>query len=252
MPTLQTLTDFLDRELKIADFTDVSHNGLQVQNSGRVRKIACGVDGSLACFEAAHAKGADLVICHHGISWGDSLKRITDLNYRRLSALVRHDMALYACHLPLDAHPRHGNNAQICKALGLQDLKPFGLYGGREIGFEGKLPRAMPYEPFKRKVAAVMRNEPDCMDFGKDTVLTVAVVSGGAADEVDEAGRKGIDVYLSGEPSLVGYHLAEEWGINALFAGHYATETFGVRALGRLLTRRFKIPHEFIDFGIPF
>jgi dinuclear metal center YbgI/SA1388 family protein len=252
MPTLRMITDFLDRELKISEFSDASNNGLQVQNSGQVDRIACSVDGSMESFEAAQARGADLVICHHGISWGDSLKQITGLNYQRVSYLVKHDMALYACHLPLDAHPVHGNNAQICKALGLQALKPFGLYGDTELGFEGKLPRTMSYEQFKRKVARTMGNEPDCMDFGKDKVRTVAVVSGGAAGEVDEAGRKGLDVYLSGEPALVAYSLAQEYGINAVFAGHYATETFGVRALGKLLTRRFKVPHTFIDLGIPF
>ena len=252
MPTLETLTDFLDHELKIDAFTDSSNNGLQVQNSGTVRRIACGVDGSLETFKAAQAQGANLVICHHGISWGDSLKQITGLNYGRVSYLVQNDIALYACHLPLDAHPEHGNNAQICRALGLKNLKPFGMYGDKELGFEGELPRTIPYERFKHQVAKTMGNEPDCMDFGKDKVRTVAVVSGGAAAEVDEAGRKGIDVYLSGEPALLAYSLAQEYGINAIFAGHYATETFGVRALGKLLTRRFRIPHTFIDLEIPF
>ena len=166
--------------------------------------------------------------------------------------LIKNNMALYSCHLPLDAHPVYGNNAQICKALGLKALKPFGEYHGREIGFAGKLPKAMTYASFKKKVAKVTCSELQTMDFGKKRVKTVAVVSGGAAGEIDEAGRKGIDVYVSGEPALSAYNLAKEHGINGIFAGHYATEVFGVKALAALLNRKFNVKAEFVDFGIEY
>jgi len=252
MAKLRTIVSFLDRELKIAEFEDSSNNGLQVQNSGRVRKICCGVDASLAFFKEARERGADLAVCHHGISWGDSLKRITDANYGRVGYLVRNDMALYGCHLPLDAHPRHGNNAQICKALGLLQRRRFGLYRGRKIGYAGRLSRPMRYETFKSLVREKIGGEIRSMDFGRKTVRTVAVVSGGAAGEVAEAGREGLDVYLSGEPALEAYSLAQEYGINAVFAGHYATEVFGVRALAALLSRRFKVDAEFVDLKVPY
>jgi dinuclear metal center YbgI/SA1388 family protein len=252
MTSLKTVVGFLDRELKIADFKDSSHNGLQVENSGTIRRICCGVDASMAFFKEAQTKGADLLICHHGLSWGESLAHITDLNYSRIKFLIDHDMALYACHLPLDAHPRHGNNMGIARALGLRNLKPFGVYNGSEIGFAGRLAKPMTYAAFKKKVAKAIGSELQTMDFGKRRVETVAVVSGGAAAEIAEAGQKGIDVYLSGEPALMAYSLAEEYRINAIFAGHYATEVFGVRTLGEILQKRFAVKAEFIDLNVPF
>ena len=252
MTALKTIVSFLDRELKISQFKDSSHNGLQVQNSGKIRKVCCGVDASMETFEAAQARGANLIICHHGLSWGDSLAHITDLNYRRIKFLMDHDIALYASHLPLDAHPRYGNNAGIAKALGLRNLKPFGLYNGTEIGFSGKLPKPLTYAALKKKVSTITGSTLQTMDFGKKRVQSIAIVSGGAAGEIAEAGKKGIDVYLSGEPALVAYSLAQEYKVNAIFAGHYATEVFGVRTLGEVLTKRFAVKAEFIDFKIRF
>jgi len=211
MKSLETIVAFLDQELNIKAFADSSHNGLQVENSGKIARVAVGVDASCAFFAEAARRKAQMVICHHGLSWGDSLKRISGLNYRRLKFLLDHDMALYACHLPLDAHPRLGNNAQIARVLGLQRLKPFGLYHGVTIGFCGSLPEAIPYAAFKSRVQRIMGNTVGMMDFGKRRVRTVAIVSGGAdAEQIDEAGQKGIDVYVSGEPKLAAYNLAQE------------------------------------------
>lgn len=252
MPQLNQITDYLDKQLAIAEYHDSSHNGLQVENRSLIKCVCCGVDASMQFFQAAKAAGANLLVCHHGLSWGDSLKRITGLNYERLSYLIDNDMALYACHLPLDAHPQLGNNAQICKALGLVELKPFGVYNGKEIGFEGRLPRPMRYALFKQRVAKVIAPDLKCMDFGKQEIRRIAVVSGGAAQEIEEAGEKQIDVYISGEPGLVAYSLAQEYGINAIFAGHYATEVFGVRAVAELIKRKFRIKATLLNFGIPY
>ena len=253
MTELKKMVAFLDKELCLEAFSDSSNNGLQVENSGKVKKVCCGVDASMEFFVAARDAGAHLLICHHGLSWGNSLAHITDLNYTRLKFLIENDMALYAAHLPLDAHPRYGNNALIIKALGLKHLKPFGMYNGSFIGFEGAFDKAMTYSAFKKRVSKVTGcSELQCMDFGRKHIKTVAVVSGGAAGEIAEAGKKGIDVYLSGEAGLVAYSLAQEYGINAVFAGHYATEVFGVRALGELLSKRFSVPSNFIDFNIPY
>jgi dinuclear metal center YbgI/SA1388 family protein len=247
---VSTITNYLDKELKIDEFQDSSHNGLQVANSGEVKKICCGVDASLEFFQQAHANGADMVICHHGISWGESLAKITGLNYQRVSKLLRYDMALYACHLPLDAHPTLGNNAQICRTLGLRRLKPFGMYNGKLIGFEGTLPKPRRFSTFERMVSERIGKPLHTWDCGKKTVQRIAVVSGGAAGEIAEAGEKGIDVYVSGEQSLAAYNLAREYGINAIFAGHYATERFGVQAVGERLKKRFGVKVEFLDMGI--
>ncbi len=247
---VSTIANYLAKALKIDEFQDSSHNGLQVANSGRVKKICCGVDASLEFFEQANAHGADMVICHHGISWGDSLSRITGLNYQRLSTLLKYDMALYACHLPLDAHPTLGNNAQICRTLGLKKLKPFGMYNGKLIGFEGMLPKPRRFTTFERMVSERIGQPLHAWDCGKKTVQRIAVVSGGAAGEIAEAGEKGIDVYVSGEQSLAAYNLAREYGINAIFAGHYATERFGVQAVGERLKKRFGVEVEFLDMRI--
>jgi dinuclear metal center YbgI/SA1388 family protein len=251
MNALDRIAAWLDRELPAAGFNDSSHNGLQVANSGRVRRVCAGVDASLEFFEAARRRGADLLLCHHGLSWGDSLKRITGLNYRRLQFLIRHDMALYACHLPLDAHPRFGNNILLCRALGLRRIRRFGLYAGTEIGFTGVLPRPLAFGDFKQLVRRAIGPNVQAFACGRKTVRSVAVVSGGAPGELDEAGRKGIDVYLTGESNLHAYNLAREYGINAVFAGHYATEVFGVRALAARLKRRFRLPADLIDLKIP-
>jgi dinuclear metal center YbgI/SA1388 family protein len=253
MEALATITSFLNRELKPDLFKDSSHNGLQVQNSGRIKRVCCGVDASMDFFKAAHANGANLLICHHGISWGDSLAHITELNYERLKFLLAHDIALYAAHLPLDAHPLYGNNACMAKSIGLRALKPFGNYHGQHIGYSGALPKAIAYSSLKGKLASLLDNDKiQSMDFGKDRIRSVAVVSGGASDLVAEAAQAGIDVYVTGEPTLAAYSVAAEYGINVIYGGHYATETFGVKAIGNLLSKHFSIDTEFIDLGVPF
>ena len=248
----QTLAQRLDRELNVKDFTDDSHNGLQVENRGAITRIACGVDASLAFFELAAAQGANFLVCHHGMSWGDSLKRITGMNYARLEFLCRHNLALYACHLPLDAHRRLGNNAEICRVLDLQRLRPFGMYHGRTIGFAGEFPRAMTLAALEQRVARCVGSTVRTMPFGPARVRRVAVVSGGAADLVEEAAAAGCDAFLSGEPKLMAYSLAQELGIHAIFAGHYDTETFGVSAVGAWIQRKLRIPAEFIRHAVPF
>lgn len=250
---LSTIVSFLDKQLDIAAFKDASHNGLQVESKGKVKRVCCGVDASLSFFKAAREKEADLLICHHGVSWGDSLARITDVNYRRIRYLIENDMALYACHLPLDAHPVYGNNALIADSLKLQECIPFGDYHGQYIGTVGKLPAPLPYDDFQVHVKTLLSCVTmQTMDFGKDTVHTIAIVSGGAADMVAEAGRSGVDVLITGEPALSAYSFAEEYGVNVIFAGHYATEIFGVRALGNLLEKHFGVKSEFINLNVPF
>ena len=248
---LARVVSFLDREFRVADIPDASHNGLQVENSGTVDKVCCAVDASLETFDAARRSGAGLVVCHHGISWGDSLSRITELNYRRIAFLVRNDIALYACHLPLDAHPRYGNNIGICRALGLTRIRRFGVYHGEVLGFRGQLPQRMRFETLKRRIASPICREVMALPFGKKTVSSVAAVSGAAPAGVEEAGREGVDAYVTGEPRLSAYHAAREYGVNVFFAGHYATETFGVRAIAGLLTRRLGLTAEFIDLKTP-
>ncbi len=252
MSRLEQVTRFLDRRLAVAQFSDSSNNGLQVANSGRVRRVCCGVDASLECFEAAVSRQADLLIVHHGLSWGDSLKRLTGLNYRLVSFLMEHDLALWACHLPLDAHPTLGNNACIARVLGLTRCQPFGDYHGQTIGIRGVLPGPLPYARFRARVAARIASDLREMPFGGPLVRAVGVISGGGAAEVAQAAEAGLDAYVSGEATLQGYNLARQHGIHALFAGHYATERFGVTAVGELVQRQFGIPAEFVNLNVPY
>jgi dinuclear metal center YbgI/SA1388 family protein len=254
MASLQSIVSYLDRELNVDDFQDVSHNGLQVEGSGIVKKVCCGVDASMSFFEAAMQEEADLVICHHGISWGDSLARVTELNYRRVKFLIEHDIALYACHLPLDAHRVYCNNACIANALGLRNIQAFGAYHGQCIGFAGRLGTTQTIHSFVKHVQDIMERDTalSVMQFGPNKVKTVAVVSGGAADMVAEAGKRGIDVLVTGEPVLAAYSVAQEYGVHVVFGGHYATETFGVRSLGQLVAQQFGIESAFINLNVPY
>ena len=249
---LATLVALLDKTLGVTAFSDASNNGLQLANSGAVSRVVTGVDASLRLLREAAARGAQCVVCHHGLSWGDSLKRITGLNHSLVSFAVEHNIAVYAAHLPLDAHPRYGNNAQLCKALGLTRPKPAFVYHGETIGFVGSFAKALPFAAFCERVRATVNPEIRVLEFGKKSIKTVGVVSGGASDMIDQAAALGVDAYLTGEPSLQGYNLAENLSQNVVFAGHYATETFGVRVLAALVARRLDIPVEFVDFKIPY
>ena len=235
---LSAFVALLDRTLAVSEFRDASNNGLQLANAGSVSRVVTGVDASLRLLKEAAARGADAVVCHHGLSWGDSLKRITGLNHRLVAFAIEHNIAVYAAHLPLDAHPRYGNNAQLCGALGLARLKPAFDYHGNTIGFTAAYAKALTFDTFCDRVRDRVSPDVRVLNFGGARVRTVGVVSGGASDMIDQAAALGVDAYLTGEPSLQGYNLAEHLGQNVLFAGHYATETFGVRALAALLNRR--------------
>ncbi len=246
------IADYLDRLLAVGRFRDDSNNGLQVGNSGRVDRVCCGVDASLEFFQEARRRGAGLLVCHHGLSWGDSLKRLTGLNYQRVSFLMKHDMALYAAHLPLDAHPTHGNNACMARALGLRQLKPFGVYHEQTIGIRGVVPAPISLRQFAARLQRITRQPVKVLDFGRPKVRTVAIVVGGGADCAEQTASLGVDVYLSGEFNLAGYVTARDLKLNVVLGGHYATESLGVQALGKALTRRFGVKAEFIDLAVPF
>ena len=243
----------LNEKLDIEHFSDVSNNGLQVEMGRKeIRRVCTGVDATLPFFEAAAAQGADLVICHHGISWGDSLKRIAGLNYRIVRSLIEKDIGLYACHLPLDAHAELGNNAQIAFALGLRDLKPFGFYHGQSIGFSGTFDKPISRDAFEELIAGKVNKDVKKAAFGKEEIRTVGIISGGGAFALPEAVENGFDAFLTGELDLPTYNEALQVGANMYAAGHYATERFGVKAVGAWLEKTFGIEHAFIDFDIPY
>lgn len=246
----------LDAILRLSDFaSDFSNNGLQIEGASQgVAKICTGVDASPEFYRAAIARGADFLIVHHGISWGSSLARIAGPNVPLVTPLIRADIALYAAHLPLDAHPTLGNNARLAQALGLTQLTPFGDYHGTTIGQRGSLPEPLPWSEFLTRLRTVC---PDGLlqhvDFGADRVQHIGVISGGAGDLFAQAAALGLDAYVTGELRLQDYTaLQTTRPLHFAAAGHYATERFGVQALAEHLAARFGIPCEFIDLHLPY
>ncbi len=251
--TCKEIAQLLDDELRVKSFHDASNNGLQVENVGEVTRILTAVDASLETFEAAVAQGAQMVLVHHGLSWGNSLAYITGLNRLLLAYALEHNLALYAAHLPLDAHPTLGNNAQMAQALELTEVRPFMEYHGQKIGFAGRLPQPLSRDAFAQLVQE--KASPERMerfDYGVETIATIGICSGGAPEGVEQSALEGLDCYLCGEANLVAYNLAKQYRTNALFAGHYATERFGIRALGCWLQDRTGLPAEFLDLKLPY
>ncbi len=244
--SLDTLVASCDRTLRITEFGDWDGavNGLQVQNSGRVTRIAAAVDARLATIRLAVEGGAQLLIVHHGLFWSPT-HPWTGPRYELIRLLVQHDLAVYSAHLPLDAHPTLGNCALLARAIGLTRLQSFFEAKGQAIGFRSttRIPRA----ELLNRLATATDATPVLLPGGPTTCCRIGVVTGGAGAEIRDAARTGIDTFITGEGPHWTASLADELGINVLYAGHYATETFGVKALAAHLSRRFRVPWQFLD-----
>jgi dinuclear metal center YbgI/SA1388 family protein len=246
MAQISELTQFLDELLTPEAFDDLGPNGLQVPGAATVDRVVTGVTAQRALFERAVAEEAQLVLVHHGLFWSFNPIGLTPLLAERLRPLFKHDIALAAYHLPLDAHPEVGNNALLAGALGASGHVPF-TDVGRGATFAEPVAAA---ELFAR-VAAVTGREPLVFDAGPAEVRRIAIVSGGAASRLDQAIAEGYDAFLTGEPKENVMADAREAGIHFIAAGHYATETFGVRRLGELLAERFGIEPVWADVPNP-
>ena len=240
------LVRYLDTYLDVAGWSDKSLNGLQVQGADGVRRIALATDTALATIAMAAGARAEMLIAHHGLFWG-RVEAVTGPLRDRLAALFDAGMSLYVSHLPLDGHAEVGNNAVLAGLLGLEDREPFGRWGDRSIGLVGRLAEAVDLASLAARLEALLGARPQVLAFGGDEIRTIAVVSGAAADLVPEAALAGVDAFVTGETSHTAYHQAREWRMNVVFAGHYATETLGVRALGDHLADRFGVETVFID-----
>jgi dinuclear metal center YbgI/SA1388 family protein len=245
-PTLRALVRYCDALLKTEQFTDWegAANGLQVENQGQVTRLAAAVDGSLATIRLAVAAHADLLIVHHGLFWART-HPWTGKRYEMLRLLLDNSLAVYSSHLPLDAHPRLGNNALLSAALGLKKLRPFLITKGRPIGFQSQT--TLPRTELVRRLSRAVGARPILVPGGPEVCRTIGVVTGGAGDEVSQAAREGVDTFVTGEGRHWTYALAEELNVNLLYAGHYATETFGVKALAAHLSKKFGVPWLFLD-----
>ena len=243
---LAELTAFLDGYLRIAEVPDWPNamNGLQVQNGGTVERLAAAVDACQTTIQKAADLDAQLLLVHHGLFWG-GLQPITGRYWERVRALVRSDLAVYSAHLPLDVHPDVGNNAVLAGMLGLHDQQRFGEYRGELVGVVGDLELSL--EDLANTLRDKLGVTPHVIDTGPGHVRRVAIVTGGGGGMIRDAVDAGADCFISGEGAHHTYFDAEEWKINVIYAGHYATETVGVKALATVLSERFQLPWEFID-----
>jgi dinuclear metal center YbgI/SA1388 family protein len=223
---------------------DCAMNGLQVENSGHVERMAACVDASLATIKLAVAAGADLMIVHHGLFWSPTVPW-TGHRRKMLEVLVKNDVAVYSSHLPLDAHPRMGNNAKLCAALGFKNLRPFFLEKGRHIGWQTR--SRISRRDLVEKLSVVLGRVPILLPGGGEGCERIGVVTGGAGGSLKIAAQEGVDTFITGEGPHWTYALAEEFGLNVIYGGHYATETFGVKALAADLSKTFSLPWTFLD-----
>lgn len=242
---LDELVGYLDRYLDIAAFKDPSDNGLQIEGRPTVRRLACAVDAALPTLQAAAEGGADLLLTHHGLFWGQPIM-VRGAHRRRLQAALDAELSVYAAHLPLDAHPEVGNNAVLAGALSLQNLQPFGEFAGQKIGVGGELPFALGLQDLAERIQRLTGEVALVHGGGPGEARRVAVVSGAAGDQIGAAARAGFDTLITGEPKHQHFHDPFEHGVNVLYAGHYDTEVFGVRALCAHLEDRFGLPWQFL------
>ena len=250
MATLQDICNFLNGLLEPEKYEDQALNGLQVQANSidsQVAKVAVAVDSGLSVIEETIATKADLLIVHHGLFWGKE-QAITGPLYQKLKALLGTNCSLYASHLPLDGNPEVGNAFELARYLELEQLEPFMQYGNATIGCQGQLAKAKELSV----VEAKLKKMPGAIEilklpFGPKEISQIGIVTGSGSAAIPEAKALGLDLLISGEAKQEAYHNAKEHQVNCWFAGHYATETFGVLALKRLLENKFQLETCFID-----
>jgi dinuclear metal center YbgI/SA1388 family protein len=243
---LAGITAYLDELLDIPAFPDYPNafNGLELENSGTVTKIGAAVDSGLKVIEMAVDQHVDLLLVHHGLFWGGCAP-ISGPAYRKLAKAIGANLAVYSAHLPLDAHPEIGNNALLAAELGLGSLEPFFEFKGRTVGYFAGVDIA--YASLLQKIEQTFGQTVWQCHAGPDRVKKVGIVSGGAGSELEQAKAVGIDTFITGEGPHHTFTLAEELGINLIYAGHYATETYGVKALADRLANRFGLSWVFLD-----
>lgn len=245
---LSELNDYIGSLLEISRFRDYSPNGLQVEGRAEVCRIATGVTASQRLLEAAIAWGADAILVHHGYFWRNEEQTVTGIKKRRIAHLLRHDVSLLAYHLPLDAHPDLGNNAQLAKRLGLQAQ---GRFGEQDIAWHGVMQQPQALNQFALRVASAVQRTPLIIGDLDRVLCRIAWCSGAAQGYFEQAIALGVDAFLTGEISEQNVHVADETGVAFIAAGHHATERYGVQALGKHIAQKFKIEHRFFDTDNP-
>ena len=245
--SLATVGRYCDQLLRTRDIGDYDGavNGLQVENRGTVTRIAATVDASLATVRLAVKVKADLLIVHHGLFWSPT-PPWTGKKYELLRELIENNVAVYSSHLPLDAHPQLGNNAQLAGALGFKKLKPFFPSHGQTIGFQTRA--RVSRTELAARLARATGAKPRILPAGPAICRRIGVVTGSAGEGLKAAAAAGVDTFITGEGPHWTYAVAEDLGVNVFYGGHYATETFGVKALAAQLARKFGLPWVFLDY----
>jgi len=243
---LADVTQYLDEYLRVTEVPDAPEalNGLQIANGGEVTRVAAAVDLCEATVRLAAEARADLLLVHHGLFWGSSRPLIGPA-YRRVAGLLQCDIAVYSAHLPLDRHPEVGNNVVLARQLGVSVRGEFGEEYGVTIGVWGELD--VERTDLRGRLAELLGSTPRLLAFGPARTRRVGIVTGGAGSLIGQAAAAGLDTYVTGEGAHHTYFDAEELGLNVLYAGHYATETVGVKALAEHVHRRFGLPWVFLD-----
>ncbi|MBK9161859.1 MAG: Nif3-like dinuclear metal center hexameric protein [Nitrosomonadales bacterium] len=245
---LNELRDYNASLLETGLFKDYCPNGVQVEGRPEVRRIATGVTASQQVLDEAIAWGADAILVHHGYFWRNEDATIIGIKKRRIAQLLRNDVSLLAYHLPLDAHPGFGNNAQLGKLLGLVEQ---GRFGEQDVACLGILEHPLKLAQFARQIEMELRRTPQVIGDMSGVVQKIAWCSGGAQNYFEAAIAQGADVYITGEISEPVFHLAHENGVAFIAAGHHATERLGIQALGEHLARQFNLEHCFFDQSNP-
>jgi dinuclear metal center YbgI/SA1388 family protein len=246
MVSLSDIIAYTDDFLSIREVGDWDNalNGLQIENSGRVTRIGAAVDVSTRVLIEAAKTSVDLLIVHHGLFWA-GLQPVSSALRRQLQLAFSNDIALYSAHLPLDIHPKVGNNAALATALRLKSAQPFLEEKGQPVGLKART--SMPRSELIRKLRKALGGPVKVFNFGPNKIRAIGVVTGGAGSEIYRVAQENIDTFITGEAPHWAAVAAEELGMNLLLGGHYATEVFGVKALAAHLSKRFGIPWQFID-----
>jgi dinuclear metal center YbgI/SA1388 family protein len=243
---LQAIREFLDEYLQIDGIEDSANalNGLQLENGGQVNRIGAAVDASETTIQMAADEKVNLLLVHHGLFWG-GLRPLTGSFYRKIAKAISGDMAIYSAHLPLDLHPEIGNNILLATSLQLPNPEPFFFYKGRQIGCATRV--SLDRQEIVQRLRKILGSDIWTCLSGPEIVKRIGIVTGGAGADLEQAAKEGVDTFITGEGPHHTFALAEELRINLIYGGHYATETFGVRALAEMLAKKFDLPWVFLN-----
>ena len=248
MATLKHFTTYLNELLDVDGFKDYAPNGLQVEGKEKLKKIVTGVSATQALIEAAIEAEADAILVHHGWFWDKEDPRIIGMKYRRLKLLMQNNISLLGYHLPLDAHPELGNNAQLAKRLGIQVE---GTMDEQGVGNFGRLEEYISLKVLGERIEKSLNRKPLLISAGEHAIRRIGWCSGGAQGWINKAADAGVDAFISGEISEHTVHIARESGVHYIAAGHHATERYGIEALGEQAAAEFGLLCEFIDIDNP-